>query len=174
MTPPHSQYGITNASPATEETRVRVAFASDHAGFELKCLLQKGLEEKGLDLLDVGAYTYDAADDYPDFAERIAEAFRREGIRRAVVVCGSGVGVCVALNKFPGIRAAVCHDTYSARQGVEHDDMNVLCLGSRIVGAELARSLVESFLAAQFSGDERHVRRLKKVLSIEKRNLRGG
>lgn len=174
MMPPQSEYGTANASPATEEARVRVAVAADHAGFELKCLLQKSLEEKGYDLLDVGAHTYDAADDYPDFAERVAEAFRREGIRRAVVVCGSGVGVCVALNKFAGIRAAVCHDTYSARQGVEHDDMNVLCLGSRIVGAALARSLVESFLSAQFSSDERHVRRLQKVLAIEKRNLKGG
>ena len=114
----------------------------------------------------------DAADDYPDFAEAVARGVASGQAQRGLLLCGSGVGACIVANKVPGVRASVCHDTYSARQGVEHDDMNVLCLGARIVGIELARELVAAFLTATFSGDERHRRRLEKVLSIEGQNLR--
>jgi ribose 5-phosphate isomerase B len=116
---------------------------------------------------DLGAHAHDPSDDYPDFARAVAEAVAGGRAERGILVCGSGVGASVAANKFKGVRAAVCHDTYSARQGVEHDDMNVLCLGARIVGVALARELAGVFLAARFTGEERHRRRLAKVLSFE-------
>ena len=147
----------------------KIAVAADHAGFELKCLIYDYLGKSGLVVVDLGAHYEDPSDDYPDFAQRVAESFGSSGWDRAIVICGSGVGVCVALNKFPGIRAAICHDAYSAHQGVEHDHMNVLCLGSRIIGVELARTLVCAFLSATFTGEERHLRRLAKVTAIEKR-----
>lgn len=152
---------------------LKVALAADHAGFELKEALRRELEGTSHEIVDLGAHAYDPADDYPDFAERVGLEFVASRIDRAVVVCGSGVGVCVALNKFPGVRAAICHDGYSARQGVEHDSMNVLCLGSRIVGEELAKMLVQHFLEAEFSGEDRHVRRLEKVVAIERRHVKG-
>lgn len=125
----------------------------------------------GIEPTDLGAHRLDPADDYPDFAELVARHIAEGKSERGVVICGSGVGVSVALNKFPGVRAAVCHDAYSARQGVEHDDMNVLCLGSRVIGVELALDLVRTFLEARFTDEERHRRRLRKVLEIERRSL---
>ena len=146
---------------------MRVALGADHAGFPLKQEIAAGLRQDGHDLVDMGAHAIDPSDDYPDFARAVAEAIAAGTVERGILVCGSGVGASVAANKFRGVRAAVCHDTYSARQGVEHDDMNVLCLGARIVGGALARELVSAFLAARFTGEERHRRRLAKLLSFE-------
>ena len=123
-------------------------------------------------MLDLGAHTFDPDDDYPDFALAVAQAVALGQAQRGILVCGSGVGACIAANKVPGIRACLCHDTYSARQGVEHDDMNILCLGARIVGPELAEELVEAFLKAKFSGEARHRRRLEKVLAIEQQAMK--
>ncbi|HEV2423793.1 MAG TPA: ribose 5-phosphate isomerase B [Terriglobia bacterium] len=148
---------------------MRIAIASDHAGYDLKRELTPYINSLGHEVKDLGALTYDSGDDYPDFAEALGLAVRDGKADRGVLVCGSGVGASVAANKVAGIRAAVCHDTYSAHQGVEHDDMNVLVMGSRIVAIELAKELVRSFLGAQFSGEERHVRRLGKVKAIEAR-----
>ena len=152
--------------------KLRVALGADHGGFALKNELVKLLEES-YEILDVGAYTLDPQDDYPDFAIAVARAVASGEARRGVIICGSGVGACVAANKVPGIRAGLCHDTYSAHQGVEHDDMNVLCLGARIIGTELAAELVTAFLQASFSGEERHRRRLQKVMDIEQQALQG-
>ena len=151
---------------------MKIAVAGDHAGFHLKNFVVRGLEGDGHDVVDLGAEELDPLDDYPDFAEKVAEAVRTERAERGIVVCGSGVGVCVAINKYPGLRAGVCHDTYSARQGVQHDDMNVLCLGERVLGQALALEIVGTFVDARFSADERHRRRLNKVLAIEERFLR--
>jgi ribose 5-phosphate isomerase B len=148
---------------------VKIAIAADHAGFPLKATLVKDLQESDHDVLDLGAHQLEPNDDYPDYAERIGNALREGKAERGIVLCGSGVGVSVAMNKFPGVRAAICHDTYSARQGVEHDDMNVLCLGARIIGVELAREVTRAFAAARFSKEDRHLRRLTKVEEIEKR-----
>jgi len=128
------------------------------------------LKKLGHTVVDCGARSLDPADDYPDYARAVGAAIQRGGAERGVIICGSGVGACIAATKMRGIRAAVCHDTYSAHQGVEHDDMNVLCLGARIVGNELAKELVRAFASAQFTGEERHQRRLSKVLAIEKEN----
>ena len=146
---------------------MRIAIGADHAGYELKAPLAELLEGLGHEVTDVGAHSVDPSDDYPDFAKALAERVASSQAERGVIVCGSGVGASVAANKVRGVRASVCHDTYSAHQGVEHDDMNVLCLGARIVGEELARELVTAFVAATFSGDERHRRRLDKVLVME-------
>jgi ribose 5-phosphate isomerase B len=146
---------------------MRIAIASDHAGFELKQELRPYIESLGHEVSDFGAHSYMPADDYPDYAEPVGLAVKNGEADRGVLVCGSGVGVSVAASKMTGIRAAVCHDTYSAHQGVEHDDMNVLVMGSRIIAIELAKELVRSFLNAKFSGEERHVRRLGKVKAIE-------
>jgi ribose 5-phosphate isomerase B len=146
---------------------MRVAIGSDHAGFEMKHELVPVIEGLGHQVLDVGAHTFAPGDDYPDYAEALALAIRNHQADRGVLVCGSGVGVSVAANKVTGIRAAVCHDAYSAHQGVEHDDMNVLVMGSRVIGGELAKELVSRFLSATFSGEERHARRLAKVKAIE-------
>ncbi len=153
---------------------MRIAIAADHNGFDLKQQLVTDLRASGHQVADLGADGTDGADDYPDFAQRVCEAIREGRAERAVVVCGSGVGITVAANKFPGIRAGMCHDLYSARQGVEHDDMNVLCLGSRVVTVDLARELVKEFLAARFSNEERHARRLSKVKAIEARFMKPG
>jgi len=155
-----------------DDKKPRIALAADHAGFDLKQVVLKDLQAAGFETQDLGAHEPGKPDDYPDFAELLAESIRSGRADRGIIVCGSGVGVCVALNKFPGILAAICHDAYSARQGVEHDDMNVLCLGARIIGVELARDCVRAFLAARFSGEERHIRRLGKVRAIEQRFLR--
>lgn len=147
--------------------KLRVALGADHGGFSLKKELVTRLHEK-CEVLDLGAHTFDRGDDYPDFALAVAQAVASGQAQRGIVVCGSGVGACIAANKVKGVRACLCHDTYSAHQGVEHDDMNILCLGARVVGPELAGELVESFLKANFSGETRHRRRLEKVLAIER------
>ena len=147
---------------------MRIALSADHAGFELKQHLSAHLVRQGHAPLDLGTHSA-APVDYPDAAEAVAEARRDGQAERGVIVCGSGAGVSVASNKFPGIRAAVCHDTYTAHQAVEHDDLNVLCLGARVVGAALAFEIVDAFLGARFSGEPRHQRRLDKVLAIEGR-----
>lgn len=146
---------------------MRVAIAADHAGFELKQEVSQALTAAGLEVRDLGACSYDSSDDYPDFAAAIARTVASGEADRGVLICGSGVGASIAANKVKGVRAGLCHDTYSAHQGVEHDDMNILVLGSRIIGSELARELVHAFLGARFSGDERHVRRLQKVKNLE-------
>jgi ribose 5-phosphate isomerase B len=148
---------------------MRVAFSADHAGAAMKDALIQRLRatELGHELIDLGGDGSDPNDDYPDFAQRLGEAVRGGTADRGILICGSGVGASVAANKMRGIRAAVCHDTYSAHQGVEHDDMNVLTLGSRVIGPEPAYECALAFLAATFSGAERHERRLLKVKAIE-------
>lgn len=146
---------------------LRVTVAADHGGFVLKEELIDCLGED-YDLIDLGASTLDPDDDYPDFALAVARAVALGWAERGIIVCGSGVGACIAANKVRGVRAGLCHDSYSARQGVEHDDMNVLCLGARVIGGELARALVRAFLDARFSGEGRHRRRLEKVLEAER------
>lgn len=150
---------------------MRVAIGADHAGFTLKENLAEALRQMGHEVLDLGTNSI-APVDYPDFSRAVGQAIIEHQADRGVLICGSGVGASVAANKMPGIRAAVCHDAYSAHQGVEHDDMNVLVLGSRIIGPELAHELVRAFLGAQFSGEDRHVRRLAKVKAIENQYLR--
>ena len=150
---------------------MRVALAADHGGAALKDELAPRLADAGHEIVDLGGDGSDPDDDYPKFARRAGEAVRGGQVERAIVVCGSGVGAVIAANKLRGIRAGVAHDTYSAHQGVEHDDMNVLCLGARVIGIELALECTRAFLGAQFSGAPRHVRRLNKVLAIEEREL---
>ncbi len=152
---------------------MRVVLGADHAGFELKEGLAASLRGGGYQIVDVGTHS-DASVDYPDFAEAVAQAVASGQVQRGILVCGSGVGASIAANKVPGVRAGLCHDTYSAHQGVEHDDMNVLCLGARVVGVELARELVSAFLSARFTGEERHRRRLGKLLLIERGALQAG
>src|SRR5687768_11658704 len=147
---------------------MRLALSCDHAGYELKRDLAAILGQKGHAVLDLGTHST-APVDYPDAAESVAEALRSGEADRGIIVCGSGAGVSIAANKFPGIRAGVCHDTYSAHQAVEHDDMNVLCLGSRVIGGALALEICTAFLGATYAGDERFQRRLDKVLKIETR-----
>lgn len=150
-----------------------VALGADHGGFSLKSELLPWLQDQGSEVLDKGAHTLDPADDYPDFSAAVAQAVASGEAQRGILVCGSGVGACIVANKIPGIRACLCHDTYSARQGVEHDDMNVLCLGARVIGVELAKEVVTAFLKASFSDKERHRRRLGKILTIESNNIQG-
>jgi RpiB/LacA/LacB family sugar-phosphate isomerase len=145
---------------------MRIAIAADHAGVDLKDKIGHWLQEMGHEPVDLGTHGH-APVDYPDFAEAVGLAVRKKEADRGIVVCGSGVGACVAANKIPGIRAGVCHDTYSGHQGVEHDDMNVLVLGGRIIGVELAKEVVHAFVAAEFSGQERHKRRLEKIAALE-------
>ena len=147
-----------------------IAFGADHGGFALKISLVPWLQSQGYEVLDLGAHTLDPLDDYPDFAAAVAQAVAAGQAERGIVICGSGVGACVVANKIPGIRASVCHDLYSARQGVEHDELNVLSLGARVVGLELAQQLTTEFLVARFTGEERHVRRLAKVNAIEQQS----
>jgi ribose 5-phosphate isomerase B len=147
---------------------MRIALSADHAGYLLKQELAAKLAQQGHDVLDLGTHST-APVDYPDSAEAVALALHDGQAERGIIVCGSGAGVSIAASKFPGIRAAVCHDTYTAHQAVEHDDMNVLCLGARVIGGALALEISQSFLAARFSGEERHQRRLNKVNSIERR-----
>ena len=148
--------------------------AADHAGFPLKTEMVSWLQAQRHQVLDLGAYSIDPGDDYPDHAEVVARAVVPGQAQCGILICGSGVGACIAANKVPGVRACLCHDIYSAHQGVDHDDMNVLCLGARIVGIELTKDLVTGFLNARFTGEERHRRCLEKVISIERRALRGG
>jgi ribose 5-phosphate isomerase B len=147
---------------------VKLVISADHAGFPLKEDVRAYLEKGGHEIVDLGAFNGNEPDDYPDFAELVGEAINKGVAQRGILVCGSGVGVCVAANKIPGIRAGMCHDTYSAHQGVEHDDMNVVVLGARIIGSALAYEVVEAFLKAKFiANEERFVRRFNKVMAIE-------
>ena len=147
---------------------MNIAVGSDHAGFLLKQDIAATLRQLGHEVIDVGTNSTDPVD-YPDFAEAVAKTVKENRADRGVMICGSGVGASVSVNKVPGIRGAVCHDTYSAHQGVEHDDMNVLVLGARIIGVELAHELVRAFLGARFTHEERHVRRLGKIKALEER-----
>jgi ribose 5-phosphate isomerase B len=145
---------------------MRTAIGSDHAGFEMKQMLAKHLRELGEEVVDVGTNNADPVD-YPDFAEAVGKAILSGRADRGVLICGSGIGASVAANKLRGIRAGLCHDTYSAHQGVEHDDMNVLVLGSRVIGPALAQELVTAYVGAKFSKEDRHLRRLNKVKALE-------
>jgi RpiB/LacA/LacB family sugar-phosphate isomerase len=147
---------------------MKIVIGSDHAGYALKVAIGEELGRLQHDVLDVGAYD-EKPSDYPDFAEKVGRAVLDGKAERGVLICGSGVGASVAANKLRGIRAGMCHDTYSAHQGVEHDDINVLVLGSRVIGVELAKDLVHAFLGAKFTNEERHVRRLGKVKAMEDR-----
>jgi ribose 5-phosphate isomerase B len=151
---------------------MRIAIGSDHAGYELKCELAACMKDLGHDVVDLGTHDTHPVD-YPDFAEAVAKEVVHGGADRGLLICGSGVGASIAANKVPGIRAGICHDTYSAHQGVEHDDMNILVMGARIIGVELAKEIARTFLAAEFSKEERHRRRLDKVIAIERRYSRG-
>jgi len=150
---------------------MKLVVGSDHAGFQLKKEMASLLKSLGHDVLDVGAYD-ERPSDYPDFAEAVGRAVLDGRAERGVLICGSGVGASVAANKLVGIRAGMCHDTYSAHQGVEHDNINVLVMGSRVVGEKLAEDLVKAFLGAQFTYEERHMRRLAKVKALEEKNLK--
>jgi RpiB/LacA/LacB family sugar-phosphate isomerase len=145
---------------------MKIVIGSDHAGCQLKGAMGDLLRSMNQEVLDVGAFNENPSD-YPDFAEAVGRAILDRKAERGVLICGSGVGASVAANKLTGIRAAVCHDTYSAHQGVEHDDMNVLVLGSRIIGVKLAEDLVKVFLAAKFTNEDRHIRRLAKIKALE-------
>ncbi len=145
---------------------MRIAVGVDHAGFALKAVAVAELQRLGHEVVDLGTDSEEAVD-YPDYAQAVAEAVARGDAERGLLICGSGVGTSVAANKVPGVRAAICHDTFSARQGVEDDDMNVLCLGARVVGEQLALELIQAWAAAEFSNAERHVRRVGKVRAIE-------
>ncbi len=151
---------------------MRIAVGADHAGVPLKRDLLALLEAEGHETLDLGSDGPEPVD-YPDFARAVGEAVTRGEAERGLLVCGSGIGTSVAANKIPGVRAGLSHDTYSARQGVEHDDVNVLCLGARVIGPELAAEIVRAWLGARFSGEERHVRRLGKLRAIEVQYCRG-
>jgi ribose 5-phosphate isomerase B len=151
---------------------MKVVIGSDHAGFQLKNAVGDLLRSMGNDVLDVGAFNENPSD-YPDFAEAVGRAVLDGKAERGVLICGSGVGASVAANKLPGVRAGMCHDTYSAHQGVEHDDINVLVLGSRVIGVALAQDLVKAFMGAKFSNEERHVRRLGKVKALESKYCTG-
>ena len=146
---------------------LRVALAADHGGFVLKTSLIPWLESQEYEILDLGAEIFNAADDYPDFAERVSRNVVSGKSNKGIIICGSGVGACIAANKINGARASVCHDTYSARQGVEHDDMNILCLGARVIGEELAKELILAFLGATFLDELRYNKRLEKIKNLE-------
>lgn len=150
-----------------------VAIGCDHAGYALKARIFRAIEEAGHELLDCGAFALDPDDDYPDYARAVGEALIDGRAQRGVLLCGSGVGVAIAACKIPHVRAAMAHDTFSARQGVEDDEMNVITIGSRVIGPELAAEVVNAFLAARFSGAERHIRRSAKIDTIE-RDARDG
>jgi len=147
---------------------MRIAIGADHAGFDLKQILAAYLRQQGHEVLDKGTDSVEPVD-YPDFSEAVGKALLDGEAERGVIICGSGVGASVSANKLPGIRAGLCHDTYSARQGVEHDDMNILVLGARVIGVEVAYDLVDNFLAAKFNGAERHRRRVGKIRALEQR-----
>lgn len=147
---------------------MKIACAGDHAGFRLKQLLVEELRKEGHEILDLGAPDENPTD-YPDHARALGKAVVEGRVERGILICGSGIGACVAANKIKGVRAGVAHDTYSGHQGVEHDDMNVLCLGARVIGPAPALEIARAFLAARFTGEERHLRRVKKILDMEKR-----
>jgi ribose 5-phosphate isomerase B len=145
---------------------MRIAVACDHAGFPIKDEIINLLESLGYEIEDLGTFNQEPVD-YPDYAERLGRAIQNGQVERGILLCGSGVGVCVAANKLKGIYAGTCHDTYSAHQGVEHDNMNVLCIGARIIGVELAKEIVKAYVNAKFSQEERHLRRVKKIHELE-------
>lgn len=151
---------------------MKISIGADHAGYEMKQGLIQLVQKLGHTVHDVGTFEPGKPDDYPDYAILVAEDIRSGQAERGILVCGSGVGVSIAANKFKGVRAGICHDHYSAHQGVEHDEMNVLVLGARIVGPMVAEESVEAFLNATFSGEERHVRRINKVKAIEQNEFR--
>jgi len=146
---------------------MKIAIGADHGGYPLNDTVIKFLEQEGHTVVDYGTHDGTIPDDYPDYSRKVGDAVQAHEVDRGIIICGSGVGATVAANKVHGVRACLCHDTYSAHQGVEHDNMNVLCLGARIIGFELALELVRAFLGAKFSGAERHVRRLAKIDDIE-------
>ena len=146
---------------------MKIAIASDHAGYPLKEPTVKLLQSIGHEVLDLGAHRLDPDDDYPDYARYVGQAIQHQQAERGILICGSGIGACVAANKLKGVRAGVCHDTYTAHQSVEHDDVNVLCIGARIIGVCLAEEVVRKFVGAAFSGEARHARRLEKINAIE-------
>jgi RpiB/LacA/LacB family sugar-phosphate isomerase len=150
---------------------MRIVIGSDHAGYDLKLVIVDTVKAMGHEVIDVGTYSKEKVD-FPDFAEKVGENILSGSADRGVAICGSGVGVCIAANKIPGIYAAVCHDTYTAHQGVEHDGMNVLCLGGRVVGVELAIEIIKSFLNANFIEDERFNRRVSKIKAIEMKTIK--
>ena len=153
--------------------KITVALGADHGGFALKNELVARLQAT-YEISDMGADTFEPGDDYPDFVLSVSRAVTSGQAKRGILICGSGVGACIAANKITGIRACLCHDTYSAHQGVEHDDMNILCLGARVIGIELAAELAQAFLSANFSDEARHRRRLQKVLAIEQQAIHRG
>ena len=148
---------------------MKLAIGADHAGFDLKCQIVPWLEASGHQVLDVGAHALNLADDFPDFAAALGRSVNSGDAERGVMICGSGVGASMATNKVRGIRACLCHDTYTARQGVEHNNMNVLCLGGRVIGIETAKEVISAFLGAAFTPEERFQRRIDKVGKIEQR-----
>jgi ribose 5-phosphate isomerase B len=148
---------------------MKIAFACDHGGFPLKIDILDVITRAGHEVIDCGTDSATPVD-YPDFVEKACRSVQEEKAKRAVVVCGSGVGACITANKMRGIYAGICHDTYSAHQGVEHDDMNVLCMGARVIGPALAKDIVSVFLASRFTNEQRHVRRLEKMKKIEEKN----
>ena len=164
---------MTHFTTLLPKTPKRIGVAADHGGYELKENLAGMLREDGYDVTDFGDDQPNPNDDYPDFVEPLARAVALGEVDRGVAVCGSGVGACVVANKVPGVRACLIHETFSARQGVEDDDLNVICLGGRVVGPGLAWELVKTFLGARFSGAERHRRRLSKVAELENKVKRG-
>jgi ribose 5-phosphate isomerase B len=147
---------------------MRIGIAADHAGFALKGQLQQDLRALGHEVVDYGAHRLDPDDDYPDFVAPLARAVARGEVERGIAICGSNIGACIAANKVAGVRAGPCSDNYSAHQGVEHDDMNVICLGGRVVGYALAWEMIQTFLVARFTGEERHHRRLAKIRALER------
>lgn len=151
---------------------MRIAVACDHAGFPLKDIVVDAVRKSGHEVLDLGTYST-APVDYPDFAEKVGRAIQHGDADRGILLCGSGVGAAVAANKMIGVRAGVCHDTYSAHQSVEHDDVNILALGGRVIGPEVAVEVIKAYLGAKFTGEERHVRRLAKIKAIEQSEIGG-
>ena len=145
---------------------MRIAIAADHAGYQIKDDVINIVQSLGHDIIDLGTYNQEPVD-YPDYAMKLGKVVAEKQADRGVIICGSGVGACIAVNKIKGIYASVCHDTYSAHQGVEHDNMNVLCMGSRIIGIELVKELIKAFLSAEFQREERFIRRFEKIKSIE-------
>lgn len=150
---------------------MKVCIGADHGGFQLKNELIKFISKNGFDVIDKGAYTFNPNDDYPDFAELVAKSVQNGESEKGIILCGSGVGASITASKFKGVRSAVCHDTYSASQGVEHDDMNVICLGARIIGSTLAEKITINFLKSKFIEESRFLRRLEKVQKIELENF---
>ena len=150
---------------------MKVAVGADHAGLNLKVEIVRWLESKGHRINDIGAHELDPDDDYPDYSAAVAEVILSGDAERGIIICGSGVGASITANKVKGIRACLCHDTYSARQGVEHDDMNVICIGGRVIGIEMAKAVLDAFLDANFLPEPRFLRRLGKIIQVEQNGL---